>query len=150
MKQRRQEDFTISTDKTRLDVEAIHGFLSRSSYWAQGRPPEQVRTSIENSLCFGVYDGPDQVGFARVVTDYATFAWVCEGFVLESHRGRGLGKRLVEAVVTHPAIRDLRRVLLATRDAHGLYKEYGGFPAIERADRWMTRRAGKSPADCPR
>ena len=147
MPKRPSRDCEISTDKARLDIERIHGFLCRSSYWAHGRSIEQVRASVENSLCFGAYDGPAQVGFARVVTDYATFAWVCDVFVLESHRGRGIGKRLIEAVVGHPTIRNLRLTILATRDAQGLYSEYGGFGTIEVPDRWMIRRGPENPTD---
>ena len=150
MKEHPNADCTISTDKALLDVELIHAFLSRSSYWAQGRPIDQVRASIGNSLCFGLYDRQAQVGFARVVTDYATFAWLCDVFVVESHRGRGLGKQLIQAVVEHPTLRDLRLMILATRDAQGLYSEYGGFRAVEVADRWMIRRGSENPTDCAR
>lgn len=135
-----RDPLTISTDKARLDVELIHAFLSQHAYWALGRPREVVQRSIENSLCFGVYDQEQQVGFARVVTDYATFAWLCDVFILETHRGRGLGKRLVENIVAHPALRGLRRLLLATRDAHELYRRHGGFEALQAPDRWMERR----------
>ena len=141
---------TISTDKQLLDVDVIHGFLSRRSYWASGRSLEQVRSSIENSLCFGVCVDAEQVGFARVVTDSTTFAWVCDVFVLESHRGQGLGKRLIEAVVAHPTIRDLRLAILATRDAQELYRNYGGFREIETPGRWMIRRGSENPSDCAR
>ncbi|MDD5263800.1 MAG: GNAT family N-acetyltransferase [Candidatus Bipolaricaulis sp.] len=150
MKEHPDAGVTISTDKARLDVELIHDFLSRSSYWAQGRPIDQVRTSIRNSLCFGIYDRQAQVGFARVVTDDATFAWLCDVFVVESHRGRGLGKQLIQAVVEHPTLRDLRLMILATRDAQGLYSEYGGFRAVEVADRWMIRRGSENPTNCAR
>ena len=100
------------------------------SYWAQGRSFEAVQKSVEHSLCFGVYAGRQQVGFARVVTDYATFAWLCDVFILESHRGKGLGKRLIECVVAHPELQSVR-FMLATRDAHELYRRYGG---LELAD----------------
>ncbi len=150
MKGHPDEECRISTDKARLDVGLIHDFLSHSSYWAQGRPVEQVRTSIDHSLCFGAYDRQSQVGFARVVTDYATFAWLCDVFVLEPHRGQGVGKKLIQAVVEHPTLRDLRLMILATRDAQGLYGQYGGFRAIESPDRWMIRRAADGPADCAR
>ncbi|MDD4903450.1 MAG: GNAT family N-acetyltransferase [Candidatus Bipolaricaulis sp.] len=140
-------DVEISTDRARLDVEVVHDFLCHFSYWAHGRPIEQVRRSIENSLCFGAYVGAAQVGFARVVTDYATFAWICDVFVLESHRGHGLGKQIIQAVVEHPALRDLRLMILATRDAHSLYSGYGGFRTIEVADRWMIRRGSDHPTD---
>jgi GNAT superfamily N-acetyltransferase len=132
--------YTISTDRARLDLDLIHDYLSHSSYWAQGRPFEVVQRSIEHSLCFGVYDGAQQVGFARVVTDRATFAWLCDVFVVESHRGQGLGKWLVECTVAHPELQDLHIFLLATRDAHELYRRYGRFEALPQPERWMARR----------
>lgn len=135
-----RDGYTISTDKARLDIALIHDFLSRSSYWAEGRSIELVYKTIENSLCFGVYEGEAQVGFARVVTDYATFGWLCDVFVIESHRGRGLSKWLVDCVVHHPELRGLRTLMLATRDAHGLYERYGGFQRMTQAERWMIRR----------
>jgi GNAT superfamily N-acetyltransferase len=133
-------DYVISTDKARLDVRLIHSYLSSGSYWAQGRPFEVVQRSIEHSLCFGVYQGDQQVGFARVVTDYATFAWLCDVFVLESHRGRGLGKWLVECVVAHPELSRLQIFLLATSDGHELYRRYGGFQALPAPQKWMSRK----------
>ena len=132
-------DYTISTDKARLDLELVYDYLSHQSYWATGRPRAAVQASIEHSLCFGVYTREQQVGFARVVTDYATFAWLCDVFVLESHRGQGLGKWLVECAVAHPALQTLGLFLLATRDAHELYRRYGGFEALGSAERWMVR-----------
>ncbi len=116
--------YRVSTDPRRLDLDAIHGFLSRS-YWAEGIPREVVERSIHNSLCFGVYDDDRQVGFARVVTDRATYAYLADVFVLESHRGRGLSKWLLECLLAHPELAGLRRWQLATRDAHGLYAQYG-------------------------
>ncbi len=146
----RRGDYVISTDPARLDVEFIHGFLDRSSYWAQGRPLAVVAKSLENSLCFGVYAGAEQVGLARVVTDYATFAWVCDVFIAEPHRGRGLGKWLIECVVTHPDLQGLRQILLATRDAHELYRRYGGFERLPAPEKWMTRRNKRtSPPTTP-
>ena len=133
-------DYTISTDKAKLDLPLIHDFLNRVSYWAQGRSFETVQTSVEHSLCFGVYAGSQQVGFARIVTDYATFSWLCDVFILESHRGRGLGKWLVECVVAHPDLRDVRLFTLATRNAHELYRRYGGFESLPTPERWMVRR----------
>jgi GNAT superfamily N-acetyltransferase len=135
-----RDGYLISTDKARLDVGLIHDFLSRSAYWAQGRPLAIVQRSIEGSLCFGVYKGAQQVGFARVVTDRATFAWLCDLFVVESHRGHGLAKWLVECVVAHPDLQTLRIFLLATRDAHKLYRRYGGFQEIPAPERLMARR----------
>ena len=117
----------VSTDPDRLDLTTIHRFLSES-YWARGIPLETVRESIRNSLCFGLYEGDRQVGFARVVTDRATFAYLADVFVLESHRGRGLGKRLVAEVMAHPSLQGLRRWLLVTRDAHALYARHGWKP----------------------
>ena len=117
-------DFSISTDRGRLDRDAIHAFLS-NAYWAKGIPREVLDRSIENALCFGVYEGPKLVGFARVITDSATFAYLADVFVLESHRGRGLSKWLMEIILGHPELQGLRRWTLATRDAHGLYEQFG-------------------------
>ncbi len=114
----------ISDDPARLDLAAIHNFLA-SCYWADGIPFDVMRRSIENSLPFGVYDAGKQVGFARVITDYATFAYLGDVFILESHRGRGLSKRLMEVIMTHPKLQGLRRWHLVTRDAHGLYQQSG-------------------------
>ncbi len=135
-----RDGYLISTDKARLDVGLIHEFLSQSSYWAKGRPLEIVQRSIEYSLCFGVYKGAQQVGFARVVTDRATFAWLCDLFIVEAHRGQGLGKWLVACIMAHPDLQTLRGFLLATRDAHELYRRYGGFEALPTSDRLMVRR----------
>jgi GNAT superfamily N-acetyltransferase len=132
-------DFIISTDPAKLDVEAIHRFLSEKAYWAIGRSMEIVKKSIEHSLCFGVYLEDRQVGFARVVTDYITFAWLCDVFILPEFRGQGLSKWLVETIVQYPEFTHLRRFLLATRDAHGLYQQYGGFKPLENPDRWLER-----------
>lgn len=114
----------VDTDKSRLDVPLIHGFLT-NSYWAKGIPIDVVRRAIGGSLCFGVYDAGRQVGFARVISDYATFAYLADVFVLESHRGQGLSKRLMASIMAHPRLQHLRRWLLATRDAHGLYEQFG-------------------------
>lgn len=131
-------EFLISTDRSRLDVAMIHDFLSRRSYWARGRELEVVKRGIENSLNFGVYRQDQQIGFARVVTDYATFAWLADVFVLEEHRGRGLGKWLVEVILSHPQLQGFRRWALATRDAHELYRNFG-FHELMRPERWMER-----------
>jgi GNAT superfamily N-acetyltransferase len=121
------EDVTVSTDAARLDLEIIHGFLSRS-YWAAGIPREVVERAVRHSLCFGAYQGERQIGFARVVTDRATFAYVSDVFVLPDGRGRGVGKQLMAAIMAHPELQGLRRFTLATRDAHGLYRQFGFGP----------------------
>ena len=128
--------FSISTDPARLDVDVIHSFLSQRAYWAQGRSREVVERSIEHSLCFGVYDEAAQVGLARVVTDRATFAYLCDVFVLESHRGRGLSKWLLRCVLSHPALVGMQRFQLLTNDAHALYRQFG-FAPLARPERHM-------------
>ncbi|MEO6333686.1 MAG: GNAT family N-acetyltransferase [Pyrinomonadaceae bacterium] len=134
------ENFEISTEKSRLEIETIHRFLSEESYWAATRTLDQTRIAIENSLCFGVYLGARMVGFARVVTDRATFAYLGDVFVLTDFRGRGLSKRLMEAVIAHPELQGLRRWLLATRDAHGLYEHFE-FSSLKFPERWLERTA---------
>jgi GNAT superfamily N-acetyltransferase len=136
----RQGDYEIDTDKRRLDIRAIHRFLVEDSYWAQTRTLEQTLTAIENSLCFGLYKGRQQVGFARVVTDRATFAYIGDVYVLEPHRGKGLSKWLMKVMVEQPDLQGLRRWLLATRDAQGLYEQFG-FDALRHPERWMERTA---------
>jgi GNAT superfamily N-acetyltransferase len=137
----------ISTNPARLDREMVHRFLSRESYWALGVSRSTVDRAIEHSLAFGLYVGGEQVGFARAVTDAATFAWVADVFVLPAHRGRGLGRRLIEEVLAHPHLRAARNVLLATDDAHGLYERLG-FGPLERPERYLTRRtSGHEPFD---
>ena len=133
--------YIISTDKARLDVEAVHHFLSTQAYWALNRPIEIVKATIENSICFGVYDDDTktQVGFARAVTDYATFAWVCDVFIIPEYRSQGLGKWLVECIVNYPELSSLRRIVLATRDAHELYRKYGSFSNLRTPERWMEK-----------
>lgn len=119
----------ISTDKNRLDVAMIHAFLSERSYWAKGRSLEAVKLTIANSLCFGIYNQESkQLGFARVATDYAIFGWLMDVFILEEYRGQGLGKQLIEHVTSHPVINNLRRIGLATSDAHDLYRQFGFLP----------------------
>ena len=120
----RRDGFTVSTDPERLDLDVIHGYLTRS-YWASGIPRETVARSLRHSLCFGLYSDQAQVGFARVVTDLATFAYVADVFVLEGYRGRGLSKWLMECVLEHPDLRGVRRWHLVTRDAHSLYARFG-------------------------
>jgi GNAT superfamily N-acetyltransferase len=122
----RRDGYVISTDPARLDLGAIHEFLSARSYWARGVSMDRVRRSVEHSLPFGLYDSSGaQAGFARVITDYTIFAWLCDVFVLETHRGRGLGVWLVETALAHPQLSDLRQWLLGTEDAHGLYERFG-------------------------
>lgn len=136
----RRDGYLISTDKARLDLGTIHGFLSEKSYWAAGRSLEAVARSVENSLCFGLYDTAGrQAGFARVVTDYATFGWVCDVFVLDEHKGKGLGKWLMQTVVAFPDLQGLKRLQLATRDAHELYRKYAGFTPLANPGMWMER-----------
>lgn len=134
----RQGEYTISDERGRLDLGLVHRFISEESYWGQGRPFEVVRRSVENSMPFGVYRGPEMVGFARVVTDRATFAWVADVFVVPAHRGRGLSKWLMETILAHPELQGFRRWVLATKDAHGLYEQFG-FRALRRPERWMER-----------
>ena len=127
--------YSISTDKSRLDLEVIHSFLS-SSYWAAGIPREIVQRSIENALCFGVYHGEEQVGFARVVSDFATIAYLADVFILDKHRGKGLSKILMKCIMQHPRLQGLRRFCLGTRDAHELYRQFG-FEVIQKPENWM-------------
>ena len=132
----RRGDFLISTDRKRVDFDVVHGFLT-NCYWAKGISREVVARSIEHSLCFGIYDGDArQVGFARVVSDFATVAYLGDVFVLESHRGRGLSKWLMECIIQHPALQNLRRWILLTRDAHRLYSRYG-FAPLKAPERYM-------------
>lgn len=128
--------YEISTDKRRLDIDTVFHFLSDESYWAIGIPRDVVARSIENSLCFGVYQGTTQVGFARIVTDKATFALLADVFIVEAHRGKGLSKWLMREVMAHPDLQGLRRLLLLTSDAHSLYAQFG-FSAIDNAWRFM-------------
>jgi GNAT superfamily N-acetyltransferase len=128
----------LSTDPDGMDVDAIHAYLSGESYWARGIPRETVARSIRNSLCFGVFDGDAQVAFARVVTDRATYAYLCDVYVLPAYRGRGISKWMMEAVIAHPELQGLRRWGLATQDAHGLYAQFG-FRPLERPERFMER-----------
>ena len=131
----RKGDFLVSTDRSRLDVQAIYEFLTHC-YWAKGIAVATVARSIANSLCFGLYDGERQVGFARVISDFATFAYIGDVFVLEAYRGRGLGKWMMECIVKHPSLTGLRRWVLVTRDAHGLYAQ-SGFTPLRTPDSWM-------------
>lgn len=135
----RKDEYTISTERARLDLDVIYDFLNESSYWAQGRSRERVERSVAHSLPFGVYRDGRQVGFARVVTDYATFAWLADVFVLDSERGRGLGKWLVETILSHAELREVRRWLLATRDAQELYRRFGFNDLDDSPLGWMEK-----------
>lgn len=132
-----RNNFTISTDVTRLDLNAIVDMLARA-YWATGRMPETIARSIQHSLVFGLYEGGRQIGLARVVSDYATFAWLCDVFIHEDYRNQSLGKWLMETIISHPDLQSLRRFLLATRDAHGLYAQFGWKP-LSSPERWMEK-----------
>ncbi|MEW6284927.1 MAG: GNAT family N-acetyltransferase [Chloroflexota bacterium] len=132
-----KDNYTISTDPARLDIDAITDMLQRA-YWTQGRTREMIARYVQHSLVFGVYHDDKQVGLARVVSDYTTFAWLCDVFIHEDHRGHGLGKWLVETVHTHPDLQGLRRWLLATRDAHGLYEQFGWMP-LDHPEHWMHK-----------
>jgi len=136
----KRDGFVISTDRSRLDVDSIQKFLAEDSYWARERTPEQTKTAIENSICFGVFDSDRQIGFARVVSDRATFAYVGDVYIISGFRGRGLSKWLMEVIVGHPELQGLRRWVLATRDAHSLYEKFG-FMELVHPERWMERPA---------
>mgnify|MGYP000285556890 CR=1 FL=1 len=133
----RRDTLLVSTDPSRLDLGAITDMLSRA-YWAKDRTRDVITKSMQNSLVFGVYDSDRQIGLARVVTDYATFAWLCDVFILEEFRGRGISKWLMETILAHPDLQRLRRFLLATRDAHELYTRYG-FTPLHNPSRWMEK-----------
>ena len=133
--ERRRGEFTITTDTSRVDVDAVHAYLTRS-YWAEGISRAVVAKSLELSLCFSLFEGGRQIGFARVVTDRATFAYLCDVYVLEEHRGLGLGKWLMRELLSHPDLQGVRRFMLVTRDAHGLYEPLG-FRTPENPARYM-------------
>lgn len=135
-----RDQFTISTDPSRLDVVAIADMLSRA-YWAQGRPREQLERALAGSLVFGLYDGSRQIGLARVISDFAIFAYLCDVIIHEDYRGHGLGKWLLECIHGYPDLQGLRRWTLVTRDAHGLYDQFGWTP-LHAPERWMERFRG--------
>ena len=128
-------DYVISTDRSRVDVAAVHAFLSRS-YWSPGIPEDTVRRAIAGAICFGIYHGRAQVGFARVITDQATYAYLADVYVLAEHRGRGLARWLMEVIMSHPPLQGLRRFALSTRDAHALYRQFG-FELVANPERQM-------------
>ncbi len=131
-----ENEFYISTDKEKLDVKLIFDFLNNDSYWAKGRSIETIRKSIDKSLCFGVYKDSQQIGFARVVTDYSVFAWILDVFILKDYRTQGLGVKLMKSIMSHGELQKLQRWGLATDDAHGLYKKFG-FEIIKRPEIFM-------------
>ena len=131
----RKDKFYISTEKEKMDIDLIHSFLTRS-YWAEGIPKEIVLRSIEGALCFAVFENEKQIGFARMITDRATFAYLADVFIIEDYRGLGLSKWLMEVIMSYPDLQGLRRMMLATRDAHELYKKFG-FTPLNNVDRWM-------------
>ncbi|MDB5009897.1 MAG: family N-acetyltransferase [Mucilaginibacter sp.] len=130
-----KKGYQISTTKSLLNFDVIYQYLNEDSYWAKGMPVEKLKMAIENSICFGIYHQNRQAGFARVVTDKATFAYICDVFVLPDFRGQGLSKWLIQTIVEYPELKGLRRWSLATADAHGLYSQFGFKP--NRPDRWM-------------
>jgi GNAT superfamily N-acetyltransferase len=130
------DDYMISTDKSRLDLSFIYHFLSTQAYWCLNIPMDTVMRSVDNSLCFGVYLGEQQVGFARIISDYATIAYLGDVFVVPEHRGKGLSKRLISEIMSHPDLQGLRRWILLTGDAHGLYHQFGWKP-VARPDLYM-------------
>ncbi|MFH0736673.1 MAG: GNAT family N-acetyltransferase [bacterium] len=130
-----KDNYTISTKKSKLNIESVVLLLAQT-YWASERTKKIINLSIKNSLCFGLYDGEKQIGFARVVTDYAIFAYLCDVIIAEEYRGKGLGKWLVESIMLHPQLQGLKRWLLATRDAHGLYKQFG-WRKVDPPENWM-------------
>ncbi len=133
------DGYMISDDPARLDVDSIHAYLTRS-YWSPGIPRELVERAVRNSLCIGLYTGTgEQVGLVRVVTDEASFAWLCDVYVLEAHRGRGLSKAMMRLVLSHPRLQSVRRLTLATRDAHGLYRQFG-FAPVAKPESQMEKR----------
>lgn len=138
MEWRRDDGYVISTDPARLDLDGMQQFLERS-YWADGIPRDLMERAIAHSLPFGMYDANGQVGFARVISDHATFGYLADVFVLEAHRGKGLSKWLMECVLAHPDLQGFRRWVLLTRDAHGLYRQFG-FHELEQPDRYMELR----------
>jgi N-acetylglutamate synthase-like GNAT family acetyltransferase len=133
----RKDDYLVSTDKSKIDIAAVHDFLSKS-YWAEGIPFEVVKQSVDNSLCFGLYHQRVLIGFARVISDFATFAYLADVFILPQERGKGLSKWLMKVIVEHPQLQSLRRFTLPTKDAHSLYTQFG-FTPFDKPERWMQR-----------
>jgi predicted GNAT family N-acyltransferase len=136
LREKEVNGFLFSTDKNRIDVACVHHYLSNESYWAKGIPLMLVQKSIDNSICIGIYDGKEQVGFARVITDGATFGYLADVFIAEASRGKGLSKELMKFILSFEELKVLRRIVLATRDAHGLYAQFG-FKPLAIPDRFM-------------
>lgn len=134
----KKENFLISTDKQKLDIKTIHSFLT-NSYWSKGITIEKVERSIKHSLCFGVYVEGKQIGFARVTTDYTLFGYLADVFIVDEYRGKGLSKWLMECILNHPEVQDLRSWMLATKDAHDLYKKFG-FKPLEEPTKYMAKK----------
>lgn len=135
--------YLFSTDKSKLQVHTVHTYLSQESYWARNIPLSLVEAAIAGSVCFGVYEGPQQVGFARLITDHASFGYLADVFILEPHRGKGLSKELMVFIMDGEAVKKLRRFMLATRDAHGLYAQFG-FTPLSEPERFMEIRPFES------
>jgi N-acetylglutamate synthase-like GNAT family acetyltransferase len=133
----KKDDYSISTDKSKIDLNTVHDFLMHS-YWSENIPKDVVKKSIDNSLCFAVYHHENLIGFARVISDFATFAYLADVFILPGQRGKGLSKWLMQVIMDHPDLQGLRRFTLATRDAHGLYAQFG-FTSFDRPERWMQK-----------
>lgn len=131
-----KDDYCISTDRSKLDVDAIHNFLSTQSYWCQNIPFEKVKKSVDNSLNFGLYYKDQQIGFARIISDFSTMAYLGDVYVIPEHRGKGLSKWMMQVIMSHPELQGLRRWMLLTADAHGLYKQFG-WKEIANPDRYM-------------
>ncbi|CAL2085952.1 GNAT family N-acetyltransferase [Tenacibaculum sp. 190524A05c] len=131
-----KDEYSISNDKSQLDIDAIHNFLSTKAYWSLNIPKEKVEVSIKNSLCFGLYKNSKQIGFARVITDFSTIAYLGDVYVLEEHRGKGLSKWLMETIMSFPELQGLRRWILLTGDAHELYRKYG-WTDLADSTNWM-------------
>ena len=146
IREHHRDGFTVSTDPARLDLDAVHAFLT-TAYWCEGIPRETLARALSHSLCFGLYAGPRQTGLARVISDFTTYAYLCDVYVLPELRGKGLGRWLMECVMAHPDLQGLRRWMLSTRDAHGLYREFGFEPAdaaiiMQRVDPEAHKREG--------
>ena len=133
-----ENEYLVSTDKLKLQIDVVHQFLTTESYWAKDIPLATVERSIENSLCFGLYHREKQIGYARVITDYATFAYLADVFIIKGYRGRGLSKWMMEIIADLPELQNMRRWSLATRDAHSLYSKIG-FTPLSKPDIWMEK-----------